>query len=180
MPQRIGIEQAAHELGLRLPVRVELHADLGAQTSGRYLGIIGGSHRIAVRVGAKTKVPRLGTLICLPGVNASIWHEMTHALQCERDHAGNFREFVGHYQGQMERLMGLAKGTMREGAAHLGVKVRREMRRRGWSTTLAAYQRHPDEAEAYTNGENLAYVEVVFPVSRKTPSSAVNRQFEDG
>ncbi len=86
-PQRIGIEQAAHELGIKLPVRVSLHADLG-QAKGRYLGVIKGAHRIEVSVG-KTKVPKIGTLVCLPGRSETLWHELTHALQCERDYGGN-------------------------------------------------------------------------------------------
>lgn len=171
MPERITLDAAREALGIERPVRVELHA-AGGQARASYLGIVDGSHRIKLNVGRKTKVPRLGTTVFLPDRNESLWHELTHALQCERDFDGDSPRAREHYAVEFAKALGVTPEEIST-PGYIHERVEGEFKAHGVSATVQLYVTLPWEAEAYAAGETFApEFEVVFPVSRKTPRGA--------
>jgi hypothetical protein len=65
-----AIEKARQQLGLRMPVKV----DLVQGTHGQYHGTVNGQHEIDLVSWLKPE-----------SASKQLWHEMTHALQLERD-----------------------------------------------------------------------------------------------
>jgi hypothetical protein len=68
----VTLKEAAREVGLRLPVRVRYDPELP------YLGEYNGPHRRFLR--KRYHLITLGPL----AATHTIWHELGHALQCER------------------------------------------------------------------------------------------------
>lgn len=66
-----ALERACTVLGVRRPVTVL--ATSQRHTSGRYLGMRGGRHRITLRA-----------RLTVVEASRTLWHELTHALQRER------------------------------------------------------------------------------------------------
>jgi hypothetical protein len=154
--------------GIKLPVRVELHADLG-QANAAYRGVVAGSHRIAIAIGRKTKKPKVGTTIVLPSRTETLWHELTHAMQCERDYDGDSKKARAYYHASLAETLGVDPDDLTREALH--EKVRSELRQ-GDKTTLDLYDSQPWEREARAVGAALAHIEIQFPVSPKTRRGA--------
>lgn len=87
-----GLDEAQSDLGLTLPVRVmfqRIPASPGSFVSGKYTGIdvFHNWHNILIH--------RNQTVAA---ASAALWHELQHALQCER--AGGWPRFWSEYQRQ--------------------------------------------------------------------------------
>jgi hypothetical protein len=93
------LTDATLELGLKLPVRILPHE---RGTQGDYWGVRGGAHVISIKKNA------------LP---CALWHELAHALQCERDFAGDSKAWIEEYRRQ----------AVESFRAH-GIKVKRTMK----------------------------------------------------
>lgn len=173
MPERISLEGAARELGIRLPVRVELHENMG-QAKACYLGVAAGSHRIALAVGKQKKesFPRPGTLVCITGHSSSLWHELTHALQVERDYDGDSVQARHHYQRVLAERLGIEKEILTRGFLH--TLVRRQLKLNGtYSRALSVYEDLPWEREAQAVAAERGNVDIEFRISRHTRRDAV-------
>ena len=80
MSTRFGVREAARYLGVTGTIDLELDdwpADVDCFPDGYYRRE-GDVHRIGVCAGLSRK-----------GISETIWHELTHALQCERDFGGD-------------------------------------------------------------------------------------------
>jgi hypothetical protein len=150
----ISLDEAARQMEIHLPVRVELHAECGAQSKGGYVGVFGGTHRIRVRVG-KAKF-RVGAMVRFMDESAcaTLWHELTHAMQCERDFDGNSSEAFEHYDKDIRRRLKEAGLDPDSFGQALGDQVAAErtaskqMFGRSFSPTFDVYEASPWEVEA--------------------------------
>lgn len=102
MPLKIdfpALDRARSDLGLRLDVRTIVDVLTCPKSvertfvAGRYTGIdpFHGWHNVYVNERQTT-----------PAASASLWHELTHAMQCER--LGSWLRFDAEYQRQVRDL----------------------------------------------------------------------------
>ncbi len=94
---------------------------------------------------------------CLPWreANCVLWHELTHALQLERDFNGDIEEYAATYWGMM-RYLGCANSD-HEWTAKPGDP--------NYDDFINIYETHPFEAEAKKNeGYKARKYPLVFPV----------------
>jgi len=174
-----SIADAAEVMGLRLPVRVELHTELPGGSKAGYIGVVGGTHRIRIRVG-KQKLPKVGTWVALGGTGSeSLWHELTHAWQCERDFGGSSKAAFEFYAEDIKkRLKEVGVELRPEDFGHLGMRITEErevskrMFGRSISPTWDAYEASPWEVEARSMAASLGSITLKFPVSAKTRRDA--------
>jgi hypothetical protein len=174
----IGLDDAARQMGLRLPVRIELHAECGRSSKGGYVGVFNGTHRIRVRVG-KAKF-RVGATVRFTeaAACATLWHEMTHALQCERDFDGNSAEAFEHYDSDIRSRLREAGLDPDSFGQLLGDQVAAErtmskqMFGRSFSPTFDVYEASPWEVEARAVADALQHVAITFTISPKTRRNA--------
>ena len=117
-----AIQAAADFLGLEHPVHVQVRRGVHS-----WLGIYRGL--LFQPSGARTtrwSEPR--HVIGLNGgmdpeqASRTLWHEMAHALQCERDYDGNWRLFFREYSDAM-RAVGAKSMAARQGAGHKRYKA---------------------------------------------------------
>lgn len=174
----ISLDDAARQMGLHLPVRVELHAECGTQSKGGYVGIFNGTHRIRVRVG-KTKF-RVGAMVRFSEESAcaTMWHEMTHALQCERDFGGSSVDAFEHYDSDIKKRLREAGLDPDSFGQMIGDQVAAErtlseqMFGRRFSPTFDVYEASPWEVEARAVADALQHVSIQFTISPKTRKNA--------
>lgn len=87
-----AVEEAVVILHITLPVRIIYEAIPLSEAA--YAGVINGEHLVK---------------LCkhVEGSNASLWHELIHARQCERDYACNTEAMVAEYFADLERTGGI-------------------------------------------------------------------------
>lgn len=76
-----ALELAEQRLQLKRGVKITMTDDL-TEDAARYRGIKGGKHDIAI-----------GRELCVWEAGEALWHELTHAQQCEQDGRKFWREY---------------------------------------------------------------------------------------
>lgn len=123
-----ALDQARADLGLVLDVRVipekltSTKLDPDTFVQGRYTGVdpFHGWHNIYVH---KNLVPKVAS--------AALWHELTHAVQCER--WGSYPRFDAEYKRQ-QRELGVPYGSAEYFRRYVNMPFEAE----AWSATALA------------------------------------------
>lgn len=117
-----ALETARYDLGLSLDVRIiieRLKGPRGAFVAGRYTGTdpFHGWHNVWINPNQT-----------VAAANASLWHELVHALQCER--LGSWPRFDSEYRRQQAEL-GIPYGAEGYFDAYVNMPLEQE----AWNTT---------------------------------------------
>lgn len=146
----MSLEEARQNLGIRHKVRIEAQVGKRGQAAS-YLGRTAtGTHRIAISTG-DGRLPS-GTLTAKADLANAIWHELTHALQCERDFGGSVRRFFKDYGRKMSKHFG----------REMTAEIKLAMQLKDSAAFVAQYRQAPYEAEAYAVGDALQGVSITF------------------
>lgn len=114
-----AVREAADFLGLRHPVHVQTRR--GVRTwFGIYRGLLrrpSGARRSTSDWPAPRHVIGLDADMDHEQASRTLWHEMAHALQCERDYGGDWRAMFHDYNRAM-RAARAKSMRARQGAGH--------------------------------------------------------------
>lgn len=123
------LREAAKTIGLTIPVAVRFRSVKAH--GGQYVGVVNGKHVVEVSTYAGRSIDF---------INRTLWHELAHALQCERDWNGKHLEFFRHYNRDIK-----------ERAVAQGV------------ANNVSYKNSQYELEANSVAERYAYIMLVGP-----------------
>lgn len=148
------LDEAREFLGIHRKVDVRLVPSLSnGRTRGRYVGIVRGKHLILIAVGP-TKIPTGRTVEIHGAANGTLWHELTHALQCERDFDSDHALAYETYMQILALRLGVERLSM-EGLHSLITGHERDH-------VMKIYRSTPWEQEADETREKFGHIKIQF------------------